>query len=92
MSSSLPRAYGLGLSKAPQYVAAQRNGSTATRIVTNGHLYCISCGGPAMSLAEFANVAGVKPRDVSSFLNHRPIREDIAERIRAHLHHVDEVR
>lgn len=87
------RAYGLG-DKTTQYVAAQRNGvnEARTHIVTSGHLYCTSCGGPAMSIADFANIAGVAPRDVSNFLNHRTIREDKAARIRAHLHHVDEVR
>lgn len=87
------RAYGLA-DKTTEYVAAQRSGTDLERghIVTQGHLYCISCGGPAVSLADFARLAGVTPRDVSAFLNHRTIREDKAQRIRAHLHHVDEVR
>lgn len=91
MSAILRRAYGKG-DKTREYLGAQRSGANLERghVVTTGHLFCIHCGAGGLSMGDFAAIAGVTPRDVSNFLNHRPIREDKAARIREHLAEVRE--
>jgi hypothetical protein len=73
-----------------EYVGAARPFVRTGVIRNHGYLYCTSCGGSTVSMADFASIAGVTPRDVSNFLNRRPVRPDKAEAIRSHLAEVDE--
>jgi len=90
MSAILPPAYGLK-DQTQKYVIAVRSGRRGQdRIVATGNLHCVSCGATSISMADFARYAGVSARDVSNFLNRRPVREDVAARIRSKLHGIDE--
>lgn len=89
MSSSLPPAHGLGRATR-KYIKAVRSGTHNGVIHPRGYLHCISCGGPTMSMADFASHAGVSASQVSAFLNRRTVREDVAKKIRNNLYDVDE--
>lgn len=67
-------------------VAVRQNGG----MVGNGHLACGHCGAGGMSMADFAAEVGVSARDVSAFLNRRPVRDDVARKIRANVMRVVE--
>lgn len=89
MSAISRPAHGKG-DKTREYLGAARSKRTANMIRPKGYLYCISCGGSTMSMADFAAIVGVTPRDVSRFLNREPVRDDKAAAIRANLAEVDE--
>ena len=56
----------------------------------SGTLACGHCGAGGMSMADFADEIGVSIRDVSAFLHRRPVREDVARKIRANVMRVVE--
>jgi hypothetical protein len=89
MSTICRPAHGLR-DRTERYVGGARPIKTSNRIRTHGYLYCISCGGPAMSKSDFAIAAGVSVRDVTAWLERKPVRDDVARRIRSKLSEVDE--
>jgi len=47
-----------------------------------GSLECDTCKLPALTKWELATVLGISPSTLAKFLGHRPIRQDIADKIR----------
>lgn len=68
--------------KLEAFVTIVRSGEHHEAHHPSGYIICTHCGGPALSQSDLAREIGVSPRDVSNFLNRRPVREDAARRIR----------
>lgn len=53
------------------------------RATGGGDIRCVTCHGPAVGRGEFAAAIGVSPSTLAKWLRKEPIRQDIADKIRA---------
>jgi hypothetical protein len=73
-----------------KYVKAVRSGKRGTaRIVSFGKVVCEACG-HQLPTAQVADRIGVTAKQLSAFLNHQTVREDVAQKIRDSVMDVDE--
>lgn len=50
---------------------------------TGGEVRCVTCHGPALGRGELAGILGISTSTLSKWLRREPIRQDIADKIRA---------
>jgi hypothetical protein len=69
---------------------ASRRGEIHGTFHTSGYVQCASCGGTLGSYERIAKAIGVGSSSLSAWLNRRPVRPDIAAKIRSAFHRVEE--
>lgn len=73
-----------------KFVVISRKGERDGVIHTSGAIVCDTCRGFAMSQHDLAREIGVSPAHLSAFLNRRPLRADVADKIRHSVLRVEE--
>jgi hypothetical protein len=81
MSAALPRKHGKPYSS---YAVAVRQSPTGPHS-RGGYLYCDGCGASTVTLADFCRAIGVNGYQLRKYLDRQPMRQDIADKIRANL-------